>query len=288
MTEQMITVERLTTNGRLPYSALIARPREGVSPLGLLACVHGGGMTSGYFDSPVDPGLSVLRAFASAGFIAFAPDRPGYGETPAQPDLDLDGQAEWLATCLADLRKGAGLELPLGVVGHSMGSMISVAFAARHSADMFALAVSGVTAEYRLERRVDVGPHSAGAQPPSSELWWGDRSLYPEGALSQKNRPTAPVSSADRAVAPFWAELLPELAPRCEVPVQAILGDADQWWVGGEYGLQSFAKLFSAAPWFEIHEQAGAAHNMALGWAARPYALQVLSFLGNAMAPRTS
>src|SRR3954452_4832637 len=116
MTEPAITVEHLTTKGRLPYSALIARPREGSTPRRLLACVHGGGMTSGYFDSPVDADLSVLRAFAQGGFVAFAPDRPGYGETPAQPHLDLDGQAEWLARCLDDLREGTGLDLPLGIV----------------------------------------------------------------------------------------------------------------------------------------------------------------------------
>lgn len=288
MSVPAILVERLRATRQPPYSGLFARPRDGAQPRGLLVCVHGGGMTSGYFDSRVDPDLSVLRTFAEAGFIAFAPDRPGYGESPAQPELDLEGQAQWLASCLNDLEESLHIDLPVGIVGHSMGSMVSVAFAAKYSAGIFALAVSGITAEYRPERRVDVGPHDAGAEPPSSELWWGDRNLYPEGALSQRNRPTAPVSLADRSVAPFWSDVVSDFAPRCEVPVQAILGDADQWWVGGDSGLQKFAGLFTAAPWVEVHEQRAAAHNLALGWAARPYALRVLSFIEDALVLHTS
>lgn len=242
-------------------------------------------MTSGYFDSPADRTLSVMRSFANAGYVTFAPDRPGYGHTPADPGLDFEGQAQWLARCVRDFVGEFGHEqLRVGIVGHSMGSMVALALVAQGETNPFALALSGITARYLPERVLDVDPASATDRPRlGADLWWGDASLYPEGAFGRAHRPTSPVSDGDRAVASEWPELVGGFAGRCSVPTQIVLGDQDQWWVGGQSGLGEMADLFTAAPWLDVYELKGAAHNFGLGWAARPYAFRVLSFVEQAL-----
>lgn len=281
-------MERIVGTADVCYSALVQYPPAGMAVRGLLVCVHGGGMTSGYFDSPVDRSLSVMRTLASAGYVVLAPDRPGYGDTPASAGLDFDGQAGWLAACLRSFVDEFGHdELGTGLIGHSMGSMVALALAAQNPADFFALSLSGITARYLPERVPDVDPESATDRPRlSAGLWWGAPSLYPAGAFSQARLPTSPVSDDDRAVASQWPDLVGGFAGRCRVPTQIVLGDQDQWWVGGEEGLAEMAGLFTSAPWLDVHEQRQAAHNFGLGWAARPYAMRVLAFVEDALVDR--
>jgi len=161
--------------------------------------------------------------------------------------------------------------------------MVALAFLAQGPTGVFALSLSGVTSRYLPERLPDVDPITAIDRPRlSPELWWGPASLYPEGAFGRGLRPISPVSDADRTVASRWPQVVGEFAGRCAVPTQIVLGDSDQWWVGGENGLGEIAALFTSAPWLEVHEQRRAAHNLGLGWAARPYALRVLAFVEDA------
>ncbi len=91
--------------------------REGGTPLApLLWLVHGLGESS----------LSFVPLFAtslSSAFELMAPDLPGAGVTPVDPELDgLDGAAEALARTIAR-RTGSR---PIGLVGHSLGAAVAV------------------------------------------------------------------------------------------------------------------------------------------------------------------
>ena len=66
---------RVVMVGAVPMSALVATVPE---PRAVLVAIHGGATTSGYFDCPGRPDLSLLRTAAAQGFTAIALDRPGY------------------------------------------------------------------------------------------------------------------------------------------------------------------------------------------------------------------
>jgi len=103
-------------SGTLGPSASMA-PRRAGTPRGpALWFVHALG----------DSGLSFVPLFTSglcAPFQLLAPDWPGAGEAPVEPQLvDLDDLAEWLARGI-DHHTPAG---PVGLVGHSLGSAVAV------------------------------------------------------------------------------------------------------------------------------------------------------------------
>lgn len=64
--------------------AMSARVAEAPEPRAVLVALHGGAVTSGYFDAPGR--LSLLRAGAAAGFTVVALDRPGYGSSASHGD----------------------------------------------------------------------------------------------------------------------------------------------------------------------------------------------------------
>lgn len=71
-----------------------------------------------------------MRALASAGFRAIAPDLPGYGQTEALANV-LDYRAESLAADLAGLISALGLS-KVYVVGHDWGGILGYCLAAFH------------------------------------------------------------------------------------------------------------------------------------------------------------
>ncbi len=87
---------------------------------GVLLFVHGAGM---------DHTVWVMQAryFARHGYTVLAPDLPGHGRSGGTPLTSIDGIADWLA----DLLSGLGVA-SASLIGHSMGSLAAVAFAARH------------------------------------------------------------------------------------------------------------------------------------------------------------
>src|SRR6059058_1585529 len=81
------------------------------------------------------------RWFAHHGFAVLAPDLPGHGRT-AGPSLgSIADMADWTAALL-DAAGAAKAKL----VGHSMGSLISLETAARHPAKVSALGLIGTAA----------------------------------------------------------------------------------------------------------------------------------------------
>jgi pimeloyl-ACP methyl ester carboxylesterase len=67
----------------IPMSALLA---EAPRPRAVIVALHGGAATSGYFDAPDQPRLSLLRTGAALEFTVLALDRPGYGTSAPHAD----------------------------------------------------------------------------------------------------------------------------------------------------------------------------------------------------------
>ena len=71
--------------------------------------------------------LLQTRWFAYHGWNVFAVDLPGHGRSEGPPVDSVPGLADWLALALTD----AGLDAAF-IVGHSLGSLVALDFAARH------------------------------------------------------------------------------------------------------------------------------------------------------------
>lgn len=113
-------VSRVADVDGIPMSALVAEvPR----PRAVIVALHGGAVTSRYFDVPDRPRLSLLRTGAALGFTVIALDRPGYGRSAPYADrMATAGQRVGLTYAaverlLAARPRGAGLFL----LGHSQG-----------------------------------------------------------------------------------------------------------------------------------------------------------------------
>ena len=78
------------------------------------------------------------RYFANHGFRVLAVDLPGHGSSTGTPLTSIDAMADWIAEVMA----AAGVA-SAAVVGHSMGSLIALAFSMRHPERCAAIALVG-------------------------------------------------------------------------------------------------------------------------------------------------
>ncbi len=87
----------------------------------------------------------LARAFAYHGFGVLAPDLPGHGRSAGQPLSSIAALADWTAALIdvADVRAAR-------LVGHSMGSLVALETAARHSEKVSAIALIAIAAPMRV------------------------------------------------------------------------------------------------------------------------------------------
>jgi pimeloyl-ACP methyl ester carboxylesterase len=81
------------------------------------------------------------RWFAHHGFGVLAPDLPGHGRSSGSPLPTIADMADWTASLL-----NAAGAARARLVGHSMGSLIALETAARHSAKVSGLSLIGTAA----------------------------------------------------------------------------------------------------------------------------------------------
>jgi pimeloyl-ACP methyl ester carboxylesterase len=113
-----------------PMSALVISVPQ---PRAVVVAVHGGAVTSAYYDATYPgPHLSLLRVAAALGYTAIALDRPGYGSSAAHqermstPDDRVSLAYRAIERLLDGRPRGAGIFL----VGHSIGCALVVRMAA--------------------------------------------------------------------------------------------------------------------------------------------------------------
>jgi pimeloyl-ACP methyl ester carboxylesterase len=275
----------------IPMSALVSEvPR----PRAVVVALHGGAVTSGYFDSSVSPRLSLLTAGAALGFTVIALDRPGYGASAPYADrMPTVASRVGLAyatieSFLAGRPRGAGVFL----MGHSMGCVLAVQMTAdSRGQDLLGLEIAGIglrphpeaptfmgplTRGERGRGRPAAGPAPAPAAATLRDALWTPPHLYPAGAAGALALSPSPGYEGDDVRG--WIGSFPSLAAGVRVPVHYSLGDHERVWSSGPAALAEVASLFTASPRVVAAEQAGAGHNLSLGLSAMAYHLKVLSF----------
>lgn len=123
MTAEMTTIGRVQVR-RWPAD----------DPARLVVLVHGYGEHIGRYDH-------VARALTARGSAVVGPDHVGHGRSPGEPALvaDFEPVVDDLRAVVRDARG----DLPVVMVGHSMGGLIATRYAQRHRDDLAGLVLSG-------------------------------------------------------------------------------------------------------------------------------------------------
>lgn len=124
---------QLTVNGAQVFAATGGRTFDPSAPL--IVFLHGGGMDHSVW-------ALLARWFAHHGCSVLAPDMPGHGRSDGAPLTSIAAMAEWTAA-LIDAVGARSARL----VGHSMGSLVALEFAAREPSRVVALGLVGSAAE---------------------------------------------------------------------------------------------------------------------------------------------
>jgi pimeloyl-ACP methyl ester carboxylesterase len=261
--------------------AFVDRPRA------VVVALHGGGASKEYFDTPVDPALSLLRLGAALGFTVVAVDRPGYGPDSAGDPVDAGARTDLLFGTLdalfADRPVGAG---PL-LLAHSMGCVSALRMAAddERGGHLLGIELSGTgRTHHPMAAAITGGGTRRVGGPSLGRLIWGPDDLYPPGTREAQRSVTGSAREGDDARG--WPTELPALAARVRVPVRYTLAEHESWWLPGAEGLQDVAALFTAAPVVETAIEPNAGHNISLGRTARAYHLRVFAFAEQCLARR--
>jgi pimeloyl-ACP methyl ester carboxylesterase len=80
------------------------------------------------------------RWFGHHGFSVLAPDLPGHGQSAGPPPSSIEALADWIAALLDTLEVERA-----HIVGHSMGSLVTVEFALRHPRRAASIALIGTS-----------------------------------------------------------------------------------------------------------------------------------------------
>ncbi len=130
----------LLVNKQQAFVATEGRPIDPTRPSILF--VHGAGLDHTVWALP-------MRYFVRHGRNVLSVDLPGHGRSAGPPLPTIEALADWLAHVLdaAALREAA-------LVGHSMGSLVTLAAAGRHPERVRALALLGPAAPMPVHERL--------------------------------------------------------------------------------------------------------------------------------------
>lgn len=133
--------ERVTiTGGRQPLKGVLARPKQGKGPYGLVVFVHGDGPVDATHETFYRP---MWEAFARAGYASLSWHKPGVAGAPGDwLDQSMDDRADETAAAIAWARKRPGIDPSrIGLWGASQAGWVMPKVAARTPV-RFVIAVS--------------------------------------------------------------------------------------------------------------------------------------------------
>ena len=149
---------RVSVAGQTAFASTGSGHPEADAPA--VVFVHGAGLDHSVW---VMPG----RYFARHGYRVFAPDLPGHGRSEGPAFDSIDAMADWLAAFLdaVEVTEAA-------VVGHSMGSLVAYAFAARFPERTRKLVLLGVSVPMAVtDALLDAAQDNAHAAIDMANTW---------------------------------------------------------------------------------------------------------------------
>ena len=170
-------------------------------PSGLVLVSHGASEHSGRYDR-------FARALNAAGFAVVAPDHRGHGKTAASTGRGImgPGGGDAVVADLHELRTSAssavGPGVPVVLFGHSMGSLVGLAYLAQHAEGLAASVLCGFPAD--IDGAAALAPLLAGMaavrDEPIADLL-GDNNKVFEPARTRYDWLSRDADEVDRYVA---------------------------------------------------------------------------------------
>lgn len=194
-------------------------------PRGVLQLAHGAGEHAGRYFGPLGPVMA-------AGWVIYAADHRGHGLTSGMSRLGDFGPGGAAAAVddMAVLSRRARAEnpdLPLVLMGHSMGAMFAQAYVLDHSGLIDALVLSGTAGP---GPRMKSGPNSVYPNPRTDYDWLSRDEAQVDRYIAD---PFCGIQFTPDSAASFAAlrerELTPEAlaAVKAGLPVYVFVGDED-------------------------------------------------------------
>lgn len=190
-----------------------------------LLLIHGAGHDHGVWDT-------IAPALAAAGHRVIAPDLPAHGASAGEALHDIEAMAGWVLA-LAD---ALGVD-SLRVGGHSMGSLVALAVAARAPERVRALYLLGSLAPMPVAPFVLDAVRSDPPQgwalinkfsfAPAEVIGTQARAALEAANLERMQRQGAQVLATDLAACDHWHDGL-QAATRVRCPVLLLSGDCDR------------------------------------------------------------
>ena len=196
-----------------------------VQPRGVLQLAHGAGEHAGRYFAPLAPVMA-------AGWVIYAADHRGHGLTSGMSQLGDFGPGGAPAAVddmavLARRARAENPDLPLVLMGHSMGAMFAQAWLLDHSALIDALVLSGTAGP---GPRMKDGPNSVYANPRTNYDWLSRDPAEVDRYIAD---PFCGIRFTDPSAASFAALREREATPtalasvKAGLPVYVFVGDED-------------------------------------------------------------
>jgi pimeloyl-ACP methyl ester carboxylesterase len=240
----------------------------------LIVALHGGAYKGLYFDVGTPGHGSFMDLAVREGHPVISFDRPGYGASSAvlPAENTFDRQAELLGQAIAHTASQLSAA-QVALVGHSIGGMIALTIAAVDiEFSLVGVSATGMGAEIGVGGPADglaAAAEAAGVEvialpsEQADQVMFGPAWTFDPGVLSDAHASYSPAPAVELIAAPKWATgKLPGLAPQVTVPVHNELAEFDALWVSSQKSIDSFAALFTAAPFVVASIARGTGHSI--------------------------
>jgi pimeloyl-ACP methyl ester carboxylesterase len=251
----------------------------------LLVCLHGGGYDNRYFDAP---GCSLLARASAAGFSIVALSRPGYpaDDDSARRQPSFSQAAGIIADVVIDIWDQLGGSRPgIVLIGHSIGAAVATHMAAERVAwPLIGLAISGVSDSLappvvELVRQLPTDIAMSMPVDLLRPLFYGpDWTLHATTLADVADLPVSTPSADLVELNTRWADALPKIASRVEVPLHYVLAEFDGLWETSAEQVAKIARQFSSAPFVEASLWPCVGHNIEHHRLGEAYSRAVLAF----------
>jgi pimeloyl-ACP methyl ester carboxylesterase len=170
------------------------------------------------------------------------------------------------------------------LIGHSIGAAVALHVAAEKSLPLLGVAISGVSdvlAPVVTELVQQLPPDVALPMPPElhRQLFYGPDWTFNTTTLADVSGLVVDTPSADLVeINTRWANDLPKIAARVEIPVHYALAEFDGLWETSAEQVTTIARHFSAAPFVEASFWRCVGHNIEHHRLGEAYNRAVLAF----------